>query len=177
MRTDWTQARRVVLSLGSNLGARMETLQGAIDSLFEARGLRLVELSPVYETAPVGGPEQDPYLNAVVVADTLLTLDTLLERTQGVEEAFHRLREVRWGPRTLDVDIIAYGDETRTDPELTVPHPRAHERVFVLQPWSDVQPDAEIAGRGPVRALLSDLDGQDGQDVRRRDDLVLRVPE
>ncbi|TDQ55221.1 2-amino-4-hydroxy-6-hydroxymethyldihydropteridine diphosphokinase [Actinorugispora endophytica] len=174
MRTDWTRASRVVLALGSNQGERLENLQGAVDALFDTSGLRLVGLSPVYETAPVGGPEQDDYLNAVVVADSLLSPETLLERAQGVEEAFHRLREVRWGPRTLDVDVIAYGAETRTDPELTIPHPRAHERAFVLRPWADADPEAEIVGRGSVRELLS---GLGDQEVRRRDDLVLRVPE
>lgn len=130
-------------------------------------------LSPVYETAPVGGPEQDDYLNAVAVAETLLTPEALLERVQEVERAFHRVREVRWGPRTLDVDVIAYDGLVRTDPELTLPHPRAHERAFVLRPWADIDPDAEITGRGAVRDLLA---GVADQELRRRDDLVLRVP-
>ncbi|MEY9214739.1 2-amino-4-hydroxy-6-hydroxymethyldihydropteridine diphosphokinase [Thermobifida halotolerans] len=174
MRADWNEASRVVLAFGSNLGDRLENLQGAVDALFDPRGLRLVGLSPVYETAPVGGPEQDDYLNAVAVADTLLSPETLLERAQGVEEAFHRLRDVRWGPRTLDVDIIAYGGQVRTAPELTLPHPRAHERAFVLRPWADIDPGAELPGRGAVRDLLAEVADQE---VRRRDDLVLRVPE
>ncbi|GAA3751935.1 2-amino-4-hydroxy-6-hydroxymethyldihydropteridine diphosphokinase [Spinactinospora alkalitolerans] len=169
----WDDARRVVLSLGSNLGERLDNLQGAVDSLFDASGLRLVALSPVYETAPVGGPEQDAYLNVVVVADTLLTPVTLLERAQSVEEAFQRVRDVRWGPRTLDVDIISYGGETSADPDLTLPHPRAHERAFVLRPWADVDPDAEIEGRGSVSELLGAVRDQE---LQRRDDLVLQVP-
>ncbi|TQN33168.1 2-amino-4-hydroxy-6-hydroxymethyldihydropteridine diphosphokinase [Haloactinospora alba] len=172
--TTWSTPRRVVLSLGSNLGERMQNLQGAVDALFDASGLRLVGLSPVYETAPVGGPEQEAFLNAVVVVDTALDPDTVLERAQNVEDAFHRVREVRWGPRSLDVDIIDAGGEQRDDPALTLPHPQAHTRAFVLQPWSDVDPDAEIPGKGPVRDLLAALTGQE---LHRRDDLVLQVPD
>lgn len=173
MSTNENRAGRVVLALGSNLGDRLGILQGAVDTLFAPGPLRLVALSPVYETAPVGGPEQDDYLNAVAVAETLLTPEALLERVQEVERAFHRVREVRWGPRTLDVDVIAYDGLVRTDPALTLPHPRAHERAFVLRPWADIDPDAEIAGRGAVRDLLA---GVADQELRRRDDLVLRVP-
>ncbi|WP_046468609.1 2-amino-4-hydroxy-6-hydroxymethyldihydropteridine diphosphokinase [Allosalinactinospora lopnorensis] len=165
--------RRVVLSLGSNLGERMDNLQGAVDALFDPHGLTLVALSPVYETAPVGGPEQGSYLNAVVLADSALAPETLLERTQNVEEALHRVREERWGPRTLDVDIIAYGDEIRDDPALVLPHPRAHERAFVLRPWADVDSEAAIPGVGAVRTLIGDVADQK---LRRRDDLVLRTP-
>ncbi|MUL41845.1 2-amino-4-hydroxy-6-hydroxymethyldihydropteridine diphosphokinase [Streptomonospora sp. PA3] len=164
--------RRVVLSLGSNVGDRMGALQGAVDGLFDAPGLDPVSLSPVYETAPVGGPEQGPFLNAVVTADTRMPADVLLERAQSVEEALGRVRDVRWGPRTLDVDIIAVEGERSDDPRLTLPHPRAHERAFVLRPWSDVDPGAEIPGRGAVRELLA---GLADQELRRRDDLVLRV--
>ncbi|RNL81995.1 2-amino-4-hydroxy-6-hydroxymethyldihydropteridine diphosphokinase [Halostreptopolyspora alba] len=168
--------RRAVLSLGSNLGERMEHLQGAVDALFDADGLTPVALSPVYETAPVGGPEQGAFLNAIVVADSTLGPDLLLERAQNVELAFHRERAQRWGPRTLDVDIIAYGDEVRDSPELTLPHPRAHERAFVLSPWTDVEPEATIPGKGNARELLGGP-GVAEQRMRRRDDLVLRVPE
>ncbi|MBB4929251.1 2-amino-4-hydroxy-6-hydroxymethyldihydropteridine diphosphokinase [Lipingzhangella halophila] len=171
-----TVARRAVLSLGSNLGERMDHLQGAVDALFDADGLTPVALSPVYETAPVGGPDQGAYLNAIVVADSALDPDLLLERTQNVELAFHREREVRWGPRTLDIDIITYGDEVRDSPALTLPHPRAHERAFVLRPWADADAEAAIPGRGSVRSLL-DEDEVAGQHLRRRDDLVLRAPE
>lgn len=173
MSTGGNRAGRVVLALGSNLGDRLGILQGAVDTLFAPGPLRPVALSPVYETAPVGGPEQDDYLNAVAVAETLLTPEALLERVQEVERAFHRVREVRWGPRTLDVDVIAYDGLVRTDPALTLPHPRAHERAFVLRPWADIDPDAEITGRGAVRDLLA---GVADQELRRRDDLVLRVP-
>lgn len=173
MRAGRGRARRAVLALGSNQGDRMANLQGAVDALADPEALRLTGLSPVYETAPVGGPEQGDYLNAVVVADTLLSPEALLRRAQEVEEEFHRVRAVRWGPRTLDVDIVCYDGETRNGAELTIPHPRAHERAFVLRPWADVEPGAAIAGRGAIRQLLS---GLGDQGLRRRADLGLRMP-
>ncbi|MGI5493381.1 2-amino-4-hydroxy-6-hydroxymethyldihydropteridine diphosphokinase [Microtetraspora malaysiensis] len=164
---------RVVLALGSNLGRRMDNLQGALDALFDAPGLTFVAVSPVYETDPVGGPDQGPYLNAVVVAESMLDARTLLERAQGVENAFGRVRLVRNGPRTLDVDLIMVDGIVLGDPELTLPHPRAHERAFVLVPWSRADPDATIPGRGAVADLLAGLD-QTG--VRLREDLSLEPP-
>jgi 2-amino-4-hydroxy-6-hydroxymethyldihydropteridine diphosphokinase len=165
--------RRVVLALGSNLGDRLDMLQGAVDALADTPGLRLVGVSPVYETDPVGGPDQPNYLNAVVVAEGRHPPRTLLERALAVENAFDRVREVRWGPRTLDVDVIAVGDLEVHDPDLEVPHPRAAERAFVLVPWLDVDAAAELPGAGPVATLVERL-GRDG--VRRRDDLDLDVP-
>ncbi|MQA88050.1 MAG: 2-amino-4-hydroxy-6-hydroxymethyldihydropteridine diphosphokinase [Streptosporangiales bacterium] len=167
------RTRRAVLALGSNLGERMENLQGALDALLEAPGLRLLGVSPVYETTPVGGPEQPNYLNAVLVVETSLTADTLLERARGVEDAFARTREIRWGARTLDVDLVAIGEQTSADPELTLPHPRAHERAFVLVPWRDVDPDAVLPGHGRIVDLIEKV-GSEG--VQRRDDLVLQMP-
>ncbi|MEU6415097.1 2-amino-4-hydroxy-6-hydroxymethyldihydropteridine diphosphokinase [Microbispora sp. NPDC046933] len=164
---------RVVIALGSNLGRRIDNLQGAVDSLFDAPGLTFVAVSPVYETDPVGGPEQGPYLNAVVIAESMLDPRTLLDRAQSVENAFGRERTERWGPRTLDVDLIAVGNLMSDDPELTLPHPRAHERAFVLVPWAQADPAAVLPGRGSVAALLADMD-QSG--VRLRPDLVLEPP-
>ncbi|MEU9832499.1 2-amino-4-hydroxy-6-hydroxymethyldihydropteridine diphosphokinase [Streptosporangium sp. NPDC048047] len=164
---------KVVLALGSNLGDRFDTLQGALDALFDAPGLGFVAVSPVYETDPVGGPEQGPYLNAVVIAESSLDPRTILERAQNVENAFGRIRMERWGARTLDVDLITVGDVVSGDPELTLPHPRAHERAFVLVPWSRVDPEATLAGRR-VTDLLAGLD-QEG--VRPRADLTLQRPE
>ncbi|MEU6737805.1 2-amino-4-hydroxy-6-hydroxymethyldihydropteridine diphosphokinase [Streptosporangium sandarakinum] len=164
---------KVVLALGSNLGDRFDTLQGALDALFDAPGLGFVAVSPVYETDPVGGPEQGAYLNAVVIAESSLDPRAILERAQNVENAFGRIRMERWGARTLDVDLITVGDVVSGDPELTLPHPRAHERAFVLVPWSQVDPEATLAGRR-VTDLLAGLD-QEG--VRLRADLTLQRPE
>lgn len=166
---------KCVLSLGSNLGRRFETLQGAIDTLFDAPGLEFVAASPVYETEPVGGPSgQRPFLNAVILAETSLPPRTLLERAQSVENAFGRERLERWGPRTLDIDLIMVGDTVLTDADLTLPHPRAHERAFVLVPWSKVDPEGRLPGHGPITELLT---GLDDQGVTPRDDLKLQRPD
>ncbi|MCD7443674.1 2-amino-4-hydroxy-6-hydroxymethyldihydropteridine diphosphokinase [Streptomyces lincolnensis] len=168
--------KRAVISLGANLGNRLETLQGAIDALEDTPGVRIKAVSPVYETEPWGvEPGSQPsYFNAVVVLKTTLPPSSLLERAHAVEEAFHRVRDERWGARTLDVDIVAYADVVADDPHLTLPHPRAHERAFVLVPWHDVEPAAQLPGRGAVADLL-DTVARDG--VEPRKDLELRLPE
>lgn len=168
--------KRAVISLGSNQGNRMETLQGAVDALEDTPGLRVKAVSPVYETEPWGvEPGSQPnYLNAVVLLKTTLPPSSLLERAHAIEEAYARVRDERWGPRTLDVDIVAYQDVVSSDPALTLPHPRAHERAFVLAPWHDVDPDAELPGHGTVAELL-DRVGREG--VRPRVDAELRLPE
>ncbi|CAL9495308.1 hypothetical protein SUDANB105_03302 [Streptomyces sp. enrichment culture] len=165
-----------VLSLGSNLGNRLETLQGAVDALEDTPGVRIKAVSPVYETEPWGvEPGSQPsYFNAVVVLKTTLPPSSLLERAHAVEEAFHRVRDERWGARTLDVDIVSYADVVSDDPRLTLPHPRAHERAFVLAPWHDVDPDAQLPGRGAVADLLDTLTREG---VAARADLELRLPE
>jgi len=164
---------QVTIALGSNLGHRLENLQGGLDALFDAPGLDLVAVSPVYETAPVGGPPQPDYLNAVLIAATTLPARAVLERCHGVEAVFGRVRDEVWGPRTLDLDIIVYGDVVSDDPELTLPHPRAHERAFVLAPWHDIAPEAEIPGWGQVSDLLAKASPAD---MRRLDDAVLHSP-
>ncbi|GAB2819814.1 2-amino-4-hydroxy-6-hydroxymethyldihydropteridine diphosphokinase [Streptomyces chlorus] len=168
--------KRAVVSLGANLGNRLETLQGAVDALEDTPGIRVKAVSPVYETEPWGvEPGSQPsYFNAVVVLKTTLPPSSLLERAHAVEEAFHRVRDERWGPRTLDVDIVSYADLLSDDPQLTLPHPRAHERAFVLVPWHDIDPEAEFPGRGPVAALLGTV-AREG--VTPRGDLELRLPE
>jgi len=168
--------RGAVLSLGSNLGNRLETLQGAVDAMEDTPGVRVKAVSPVYETEPWGvEPGSQPsYFNAVVVLRTTLPPSSLLERAQAVEEAFHRVRDERWGPRTLDVDIVSYDDAVSDDPVLTLPHPRAHQRAFVLAPWYDVDPSAAFPGHGRVADLLAALT-RDG--VAPRADLELRLPE
>ena len=155
-----------VLSLGSNLGDRLAHLQAAVD-LLRAFGLRAV--SPVYETDPVGGPEQEPYLNAVVLVEGAAPR-RLLELAHAIEASRQRERTVRWGPRTLDVDVIAAGSVVLDDPDLVVPHPRAHERAFVLVPWLAVDPAAVLSGHGSVADLVAEVDTAG---VRRRDDLEL----
>jgi 2-amino-4-hydroxy-6-hydroxymethyldihydropteridine diphosphokinase len=165
--------QHVVLALGSNLGDRLATLQGAVTVLFSETALKLSAISPVYETVPVGGPPQPEYLNAILTAYTTLHPMALLHRCQQAEQAFQRTRSEVWGPRTLDVDIIVYGDLVSDDPVLTLPHPRARERAFVLAPWLDAEPDGELPGQGQISDLLAAV-GRAG--VRRRDDLTLRAP-
>lgn len=161
-----------VLALGANLGDRFLALQGAVDEL--ARSVSLLAVSAIFETAPVGGPEQPDYYNAVVVVETALTPSELLDLAHSIEAAAGRERLVRWGPRTLDVDIIAFDDMVSDDPVLTLPHPRAHARAFVLMPWLDADPDAVLPERGPVAALL---DAVDTTGVRKLEQPVLRGPE
>jgi 2-amino-4-hydroxy-6-hydroxymethyldihydropteridine diphosphokinase len=149
--------RHVVLALGSNLGARLDILQGAVDAVAGLPDVSIDVASPVYETAPVGGPEQPDYLNAVLLGRTTLSPYELLDEVHEVEAAFDRVREIRWGPRTLDIDIITYEGVHCGDPELTLPHPRAYERAFVLAPWHDADPNAVLPGYGPVADLLTAL--------------------
>jgi 2-amino-4-hydroxy-6-hydroxymethyldihydropteridine diphosphokinase len=164
---------RVVQALGSNLGDRLGNLQGGVDALLSTPGLDFVAVSHVFETDPVGGPAQPDYLNAVLITQTDLTARAVLELGLAVEKDFHRTRGVASGPRTLDIDVIVYDDEISDDPELVLPHPRAHERAFVLAPWLDIDPDARIPGRGRVADLLAQVTTAG---VRRRDDYVLKAP-
>jgi 2-amino-4-hydroxy-6-hydroxymethyldihydropteridine diphosphokinase len=165
-----TPRNRVVLSVGSNLGDRLGTLQGCVQAIGGLPETDVLAISPVYETAPVGGPAQPDYLNAVLIAGTGLAPRDLLAATQQIEADFGRIRAQRFGPRTLDIDIISYDEEISGDPVLTLPHARAHERAFVLAPWHDIDPAASLPGRGPVATLLAGLD-QAG--VRRQPGLDL----
>jgi len=165
--------RRGVLALGSNLGERFNNLQGAVSTLADTPEVVVTDVSPVYETTPVGGPEgARDYLNAVVAIDTTLSAHTLLERCLAVEDAFGRERSERGAPRTLDVDLIVLGERLCDDDELKLPHPHAHERAFVLKPWSDIEPEAEIPGQGRVADLLGKLDVEG---VRLRQDAHLEL--
>jgi len=150
--------RTAVLALGSNLGDRRDILQGGADAIAGLPEVRVTAVSPVYETVPVGGPSQPDYLNAVLLIATSLPPGQLLGRLHEIEAAFDRVRLVRWGPRTLDIDIITVAGERSDDPDLTLPHPRAHERAFVLAPWHDADPDAVLPGHGPVADLLARAD-------------------
>jgi 2-amino-4-hydroxy-6-hydroxymethyldihydropteridine diphosphokinase len=162
-------ARSAVLALGSNLGDRRDILQGGVDAIAAIPEVQIMAVSPVYETVPVGGPPQPDYLNAVVLARTTLPSRALLGRLQEIEAAFDRVRCVRWGPRTLDIDIITVDGEVSADPDLTLPHPRAHERAFVLAPWHDVDPDAALPGYGQVATLLAAADRSGIRRVSRED--------
>jgi len=146
----------VVIALGSNLGDRLAHLQAAVDALAAVPGLSVTAVSPVYRTDPVGGPDQPDYFNAVLLAGTTLPPAGVLAAAHAAEAARQRTREVRWGPRTLDVDIISYGTVVSDDPELTLPHPRAHQRAFVLRPWIDIQPYGQLPGHGWLTDLLND---------------------
>jgi 2-amino-4-hydroxy-6-hydroxymethyldihydropteridine diphosphokinase len=167
--------RRVVIALGSNLGDRMASLQGAVTSLADTPDLLLTAVSPVYETRPVDSPEDaGNYLNAVVLMDTTLPAHRLLDRAMAIEQAYDRERsEVVNAPRTLDVDVIVVGDRRSETDTLRLPHPRAGERAFVLRPWHDLEPDAVLPDSGPVVTLLQSIDSEG---IVRRDDLVLEIP-
>jgi len=166
------EGHQVVLALGSNLGDRADILQGAVDAIAGIEGVRVTAVSPVYETVPVGGPPQPDYLNAVVLARTTLPSRELLGELHEIEAAFDRVRLVRWDARTLDIDIVTVAGERSDDPELTLPHPRARVRAFVLAPWHDLAPAADLPGYGPVAGLLARAD----QSGVRRSDVVLTVP-
>jgi 2-amino-4-hydroxy-6-hydroxymethyldihydropteridine diphosphokinase len=164
--------RRCVLAIGSNLGDRFGSLQGAVNSLADTPEVWLTAVSPIYETEPVDAPEDSKtFLNAVILIDTTLSARTLLDRAQAIEDAFGRERTgVRGEPRTLDVDLIVVGDRRANDEDLVLPHPQAHERAFVLAPWHDVEPDAELPDFGPVAKLLEQV-GDQG--IKKREDISL----
>jgi 2-amino-4-hydroxy-6-hydroxymethyldihydropteridine diphosphokinase len=166
--------RRAVLALGSNLGERMASLQGAVNALADTPDVWITGVSPVYETEPIDcPPDADTFLNAVVMMDTTLAASRLMDRALAIEDAFERERsEVRNAPRTLDVDLIVVGDRRSDEESLRLPHPRAAERAFVLRPWLDLDPEAEFPDLGPVADLL---EGTDQSGMKLRDDLVLEV--
>ena len=159
---------KATIGLGSNMGDRFSYLQQALDSLNTVTGVQVHSVSPVYETDPVGGPEQENYLNAVAVLKTVLTPHQLLAETQQIEQEANRQRNERWGPRTLDLDLLAMDSEVVSTEDLDLPHPRAHERGFVLLPWSMLDPDYLLPGYGSVADLLTRVDVSG---VRLRTDL------
>ncbi|RVW00560.1 2-amino-4-hydroxy-6-hydroxymethyldihydropteridine diphosphokinase [Rhodococcus xishaensis] len=158
---------RAVLSIGSNIGDSLAHLQAVVDGMREW----IVAVSPVYATSPWGGVEQQDFLNAVLIVDDPdADCRDWLRRGQQLEAAADRVREQRWGPRTLDVDVVTCNGICSDDPELTLPHPRAHERAFVLAPWLDVEPNATIdVDETEVRVddLLRRLDAAEKAGVRR----------
>ncbi len=156
---------RAVLSIGSNL----EDSWVHLERVTQGFGDAIIARSGVYATPPWGPVEQSDFLNQILVVDLDVTPEELLARCQELENEANRIREVRWGPRTLDVDIVQVvvdkREITSDDPDLTLPHPRAHERAFVLVPWLDAQPDATLGGR-PVAELIEALDANEVEQIR-----------
>ena len=146
---------KAVIALGANIGNPQENIDLAIALLREATDIQAI--SSMYITAPVGGPEQGQYLNAVAVVKTVLSPEQFLAATQEIELAQNRERNEHWGPRTIDLDLIQYGGLLSKAEELMLPHPRAHERRFVLQPWFEIEPDAILLTHGSVQELLEQL--------------------
>lgn len=146
---------RAYVALGSNLGNPMQTVEEAIDAMAALRGSLLKAISSLYRTAPVGLKHQPDFINAVVALDTRLSPRELLDELFAVEARFGRERSVKNAPRTLDLDLLLYGDTIMDDPALTLPHPRMHERAFVLAPLTEIAPALVIPGRGSVATLLA----------------------
>ena len=145
------------VGIGSNLGDREAHLSRAIGLLAAEDDIEVSGVSQIRETEPVGPVEQGPYLNAAVQVETGLAPRKLLERLLDIEQRLGRVRRERFGPRTIDLDLLLYGDEVVDEPGLTVPHPRLHERRFALEPLIDLDPGLTIPGVGPISALLAEL--------------------
>jgi len=151
-------SKSAFVGIGSNLGDREGNFRQAVELLSAEDGIDVVAVSEIRETDPVGPVEQGPFLNGAVLIETGLAPRELLERLLAVEERLGRVRRERWGPRTIDLDLLLYGDDVVDEPGLTVPHPRLHERRFALEPLSDLAPSLEIPGKGPISALLAELE-------------------
>lgn len=149
---------RAAIGLGTNLGDRPQNLCQAVRSL--SRFGEIAAVSCLYESDPIGGPEQADYLNAVLLLDTGLEAEELMRALLYTELSLGRVRDQRWGPRVLDLDLILFGDSQIDLPGLKVPHPRAHQRRFVLEPLFEVWPEATLDGRGSVRSLLPTVSDQ-----------------
>jgi 2-amino-4-hydroxy-6-hydroxymethyldihydropteridine diphosphokinase len=146
------------VGIGANLGPREETLRQAVELLGHADGVEVVGVSELRETDPVGVIDQPPFLNGAVAIETMLPARALLDLLLEIERSLGRVRGERWGPRIVDLDLLAYGNGVVDEPGLHVPHPRLHERRFALEPLADLNPELEIPGRGTVSALLTALD-------------------
>ena len=149
---------RAYVGLGANLGPREVTLLRAVDLLAETDGVEVLAVSQLRETDPVGLVDQPPFLNGVVAIATDLQPRELLDRLLEVERALGRVRDVRWGPRTIDLDLLVYGDREIDEPGLHVPHPRLHERRFALEPLAELDPRLDVPGVGSVSDALAALD-------------------
>ncbi len=146
---------KAVVALGANIGNPSEQMNLAIAMLKEATDV--ITVSTFYTTKPVGGPEQPDYINAVCILESDLPALDLLSLLQGIEKSLGRERIERWGPRTIDLDLIQYGSLLSKAEELELPHPRAHERRFVLEPWHEIEPDAVLLTHGKISELLAQL--------------------
>ncbi len=146
---------KAVIALGANIGDPEEQMQIAIALLQDS--LELIAISSIIKTAPVGGPSQPDYLNAVCIAESELSASELLGLLQGIEKTLGRERNERWGPRTIDLDLIQYGSLLSSADELQLPHPRAHERRFVIEPWHSIEPDAILLTYGKISEILEQL--------------------
>jgi 2-amino-4-hydroxy-6-hydroxymethyldihydropteridine diphosphokinase len=146
---------KAVIALGANIGDPEEQMEIAIALLRDS--LDLIALSTIIKTAPVGGPSQPDYLNAVCIAESELSASDLLSLLHGIEKSLGRVRKERWGPRTIDLDLIQYGTIISSADEVILPHPRAHERRFVLEPWFEIEPDAILLTHGKISDLLAQL--------------------
>lgn len=146
---------KAVIALGANIGEPEEQVGIAIALLKES--MDVLAVSSLYKTKPVGRLDQPDFINAVAIAESELPATELLKVLHGIEKALGRERTERWGPRTIDLDLIQYGDLLSTSEELTLPHPRAHERRFVLEPWLEIEPDALLLTHGRIDQLLSQL--------------------
>lgn len=166
-----TPTARCLIALGSNLGDRLANLQAGLREIADADGVDVVAVSPIYETAPVGGPDgQGPYLNAALAADVAIDAESLLGMLHRIEEGRERSRDVYWGPRTLDLDLLVHGSLVVDTPTLQVPHPRMHERRFVMVPVCDIAPDLVHPTLGrTMRDLLADLPPDPGELTRFSD--------
>jgi len=166
----------VALGMGANLGDRLAALQRGIDVVCRDIAVQPIAVSPVYDSDPVGGPEQPDFLNAVLLIRTTLAPLEVLALGQLGERELARERSIRWGPRTLDIDVLSYGSVISDDKILTLPHPRAAERAFVLVPLNDVAPDLTLAGMSePISRLVDLLSDRDRREVRVRTDLRLQL--
>lgn len=146
---------RAVVALGANLEEPRKAVELAIELLKQSTDV--IAISSMYETAPVGGPEQDNYINAVVTLESELPAADLLALLHGIEKSMGRVRKEHWGPRVIDLDLIQYGTLLSKSEELTLPHPRAHERRFVLEPWHEIDPEAILLTHGRIDQLLEQL--------------------
>lgn len=149
---------RYVISVGANLQDPRAAVAQALEDIPLNVSSSWTRSSSLYATSPVGGPAQPDFVNAVIIVETELEPADVLRRLQFLESQAGRTRDVRWGPRTLDLDIIDVAGVVSDDPNLTLPHPRAHQRGFVLIPWVEIDPDARLSTHGPVRDLVASLD-------------------